>query len=659
MHPFMIVRLWPEHHNDVVLLDGLCAMLAGHRSACDEVWFCTEMGFPELDVHRRSAERLAIAVGRMRELGIEPGLQIANTLGHADMHHIPSHAIRWQTMVGPDGQTARMCSCPRDPDFHAYLGEMARAYAACQLSSVWIDDDLRMMWHAPVPYGCFCPRCVRDFAAGHDVPAEREAIVSKLNDPAGGVTRLAWAAFGQSSLALVAGIIAAAVHEVAPATRMGLQHANCERGAYHGGTLSAVFEAMGAAAPNPVGSRPGGGFYADHAPREMLTKYFEVARQVERTPAIVKNICPEVENFTHTAMGKTAHGTAVESTIYLAAGCNSLSYAVLCAGHEFMEHYGELLSRLGQWRPFWERYVEDHQGTLPSGIDVGLSRDHIGRALQPGERPMAWADINMPHAYSLATLGLPLCVDPRGACATLLHATAVDGFSDEELRRLLAGGLWVDGEALARLNARGMPTGVSAERAPYEEAYETFTADPINGQHAGHVWKLFTFGDTQTPIYRLAAQHSGARILGHYRDPDGTERGVATLLTPTPGGGRLAVFGYDGLRAVVSSARRHQILAAADWVSDGQMPVWISSSAQVAVFPRSDSAGRLVSAMLLNVSIDFTAPLTVRLRRGRSSQVVWRTPPTGEQVLATRAGDGEVSVTVPPIAPWSVGYLRL
>ena len=49
--PFLVIRLWPKHHTDPALLEELLAALRRQRACCDEVWLCTEIGFPTLQRH--------------------------------------------------------------------------------------------------------------------------------------------------------------------------------------------------------------------------------------------------------------------------------------------------------------------------------------------------------------------------------------------------------------------------------------------------------------------------------------------------------------------------------------------------------------------------------------------------------------------------------
>lgn len=360
--PLSAIRLWPHHHAADAAMGELLAEIARWPGCCDELWFATELGFPKMAVHLHAAERMAIAAASTRAAGLKPGIQLAASIGHADTQILPSDGGTWQRVVGPDGQSAFMCNCPRSERFHEYLREAVGAYAAFGPSSFWIDDDLRMNEHSPIHHACFCDHCLGQFSQFVGHMWSREPLVATLNSPDGGPVREQWTRFNGESLALLTRAIAQAVHAVAPHCRLGFQQVGHEFALYNGPDWAPIYHEMTKVSGMPAGARLGHGCYSDARPREMIQKAMLISRQVARLPMRIDAICPEIENFTHNAMGKTARGTVVESTLDLAMGCNCLSYAILCSRHEPMEWYGQtLLSRLAAWRPFWQRIIADNR----------------------------------------------------------------------------------------------------------------------------------------------------------------------------------------------------------------------------------------------------------------------------------------------------------
>ena len=666
--PFIMVRLWPAYHREKTLLNELLDLLRRYPGACDEVWLCSDLGFPDLSVHAESATLMAEAAQELRQIGVLPGMQIANTIGHGDGLSFakgPVHAT-WQRLVGHDGLVSTECNCPRDEKFLVYQRDMAALYAAAvNPSSIWIDDDLRMYMHSPVSNGCFCEKCLADFSREQGRSWTRPELVAQLSlrnqhNP----LRLAWIKFGMSSLADVAAAITAGVTAHAPNCRMGMQHGALDWSTHFGPDLTAIFAAMTTAGASKLGSRPGHGYYTDHAPREMLTKCFSIARQVERIGRDVEQLCPEVENFVHTSGGKSVYGTALESTMHLAMGCNSLSYALLTDFHHepaaYLERY---LQTFAAWRPHWERMVEFDHASCLGGLNIVFGRQHAAMAVSDQQDAWSqWGPVDfIGQAGQLATLGLPLCADSPQACATLLTKEAAEGLTTEELRELFSHGVLLDGETLGLLQRRnlGFDLGAKAEKVTVE-GYELFTPDPLNGMNAQQRW--------WNPIaakfcHRLTfSQADQARVLGEFITvSDQRNLGPTTAVIENELGGRMGILGHSGLHNVLSSAKRSQLLSISNWISGGRLPALIETASQVVLCPKLDRAtGRLRSVTLLNASIGKSPDLVLRLNTTNVRHVVLRHPERAAQALSFQEdGASHTVVQVPSLAPWSAVFLEI
>lgn len=660
-NPFVAIRLWPQHHDEPGAIEALIRQFRRYPGCCDEVWFCTALGFPRMAEHRLSAERMAAAAAKVRAAGILPSIQIANTIGHRDMAMMPSNGIAWQCLVGPDGKTATLCNCPRAPGFLSYVEEMTRLYAAWKPFRVLIDDDLRMDHHGEIVWPCFCPVCLAAFSREQGRTWRRKALVQALNDSDDGRVRLAWTRFNARSLAGVGRATALGVRAVAPACRMGFQQVGHELTIYSGPDWKPVLQTLGRTSGLPVASRLGHGFYNDHRPRDMIDKAFLIADQIARLPACVDAICPEIENFTHNSMGKTAHGTVVESTLDLAVGCNSLSYAILNSDHETPDWYGSnLLRKLATWRPFWLEMVRANRGTRCGGMAVATTPTQAARRMRTGEPPWAWAQLNLGAVYQMSAVGLPVSMDPEGACSFALHADVVPGLTDADLRRILSGGVLMDGAAALRVQERGLGRLLGVTVAPFGEldCSERLTPNRANGEFAGMKWTEW-FASPTIPVCRLTACARGTQVLGEYVDRDGHVTGAATVLFRNRLGGRVGILACNGWQNGFSSAKRWQLLSAADWVSDGEMPVRIETAAQAMAVPRLDARGRLRTVTILNTSIDHTPRLVVRLRQAHAAKARWVLPDGSARTVALKRDGRDRVATVPALAPWGIGYLRL
>ncbi|MBM3892584.1 MAG: hypothetical protein FJ388_25990 [Verrucomicrobia bacterium] len=200
--------------------------------------------------------------------------------------------------------------------------------------------------------------------------------------------------------------------------------------------------------------------------------------------------------------------------------------------------------------------------------------------------------------------------------------------------------------------------GVRVNKVERAECFERFTTDPLNGASRGQFWKLF-FIPAENHVYRLEPVAPDARVLGQYEDHRGQTTGAATVITQNKEGGRAAVFAYDGFESVVSAARRAQLLAVADWISRGRLPVWIETPAQVMAVPRMTGEGKLRSVFLLNAGMDRSPALRLRLRAVSGATARWQTPPGSRSTVPLRKQSHDVIAEIPALAPWSVGCLLL
>ena len=649
-HPLISMRLL-DHHLNPRLLDEHLSLMQWMRAEHDEVWFASDYGFPSLSVHQDHAQRMAEAAAKVRALGIGASLQISNTIGHGDAHRFLDFSALASRMMGCDGTIAPYCACPRDPAFHIYLETLTRAYCAWQPDRVWIDDDLRMNNHSPVAFGCFCDRCLAEFSRTTGRDSQREELGRAINEDNDLVTRAAWLHFCRTSAAGVARTVGQAAVAVAPECQLCLQHGDLCWGGYNGPDWSHVFQALRDVSGRPVGSRPGEAFYNDHQPRGMIGKALMTGAQNARLPDCVERVSYECENLPGSLIGKSAQGTALECTLAIAQGCNSLSFTHLMFPHEFAWH-GTMMAKLSAWRPFWARYVDANEGTFSAGVEIVFSQRHAMRETTREDGAFAWASTGFGDASLAAVLGLPLCWNPQ-APAAWLTASAAHGVDAADLKRLRARGLIVDGTAGEILEQRGLASvlGLRFRQTTAPFVCLGLTDDALNGPFAGQTLTCasYMFG---TP--RLFEVTEGVtRCLSLYADAQGRVAEPETVAVEHSDGSRVVVFGWNLGHATMPTARRHQILAAANWVGQRRLPVWLETPCQVMVVPRCDSRGQVVTVLLVNVSLDPTPELKLTLGDSSGEGAwTWLRPPSGERLLK-----GGTTLTLPPLEAWECGVL--
>lgn len=611
--PFeMIIRTRPSYHNDSIARDGLLKELRKYPDLCDEIWLFMDNSYPPkpLSTHERGAANMAVMARRLQAMGITPSIQ-GITIGHTDAHaaSLLQKEENWPfgKLVAPDGTQAKTCYCPRGQAFLSYLAEEYAIYAkAVKPRVIFLDDDLRLTQHSPVNMGCYCDTCLALFNAQTGASWTRETLVKALDENADkGALRRRWIRFGEESLAEVARVISREVHRVSPQTRMGLQHTNFHSHLLEGHDWNLIFDAMQQETGLTPASRPGSGFYNDHAPRGMIVKAYDMARQIRRLNRNIVEIAPEIEGYKRTSWGKSWRGLCIESLLYLSMGCNQLSYFIINSEEEPIEWYGShYFKHLQEWKPFYHEYASFNRGTEPGGLNPYISPTIEERTQLTDGQSMSWATA-APNSmiYGLAPLGLPISPEGHYTSAYMLDQEAASTLSVDEVTRMASEGLLLDTKAFELLKDLVFKNHLTAVETPSELG----EADCYTSQWGGRVAVVPTF----------SAQD-------------------------------------------VNNKRRLELLHVADWVSSGQLPVIMETQAQMMTVPRVDSLGQLRSVLALNCSISPQEPVTFRLRGCRDKRrFVWKQAMRKDIHLKPKRDGQDVLVTIPATGTWDIGWIAI
>lgn len=616
------------------------------------VWLSAAFGFPTLEEQRATAEELVKLSNPFRQLGIGIALSLPNTIGHSGELVGSTAGVMWHNMVGPDGFVHPGCNCPRDRKLLNYLHDMITIYmTVLKPDAIWLNDDMRMQGFTEVKYACFCKECLADFSRLQRHKWSRKDLVEALNTHDGKFNplRSVWSDFGQSSLTAMAAEIADAAYSVKPECRMGAQ-LGCS-GTYSGNYVS-MLRALGGKSGKPVGIRPGGGFYNDAMPRAMLYKSFLSMALVDATKAAnLGQICYEMDSYPYTVCGKSAHGMAVESTLALATGSDSLSHYHGGADNREDDYfYEQRIAETMRYLPLWRMMRENNALSSPYGAAIRYSKHHNQRPLYAGENDWSWAHFDFDKVYEAIQTGLPLFMGSGESFATLLSADAIKGYTDDELMQVFAGKTIVDGAALEILSERKLDSiiGVGAERIQHKSVREEFTADPLNGTAIGHAF--YASG----AVYRLKLP-GGERILSElyprFERRGASSEGIASAIVQNNLGGVTAAIAYVGIPVQCSIDKHHQLQAIWDFMAGG-LAASLRSPGSFAFFPRIDASGKFKSACIFNLSIGESRKLEVRFKY--MDKLLHYIRP-GLETISLHADNA--SVILPPLQGWGVGYL--
>lgn len=645
--------------------------LSRYATIVDEVAFFEtvthHLYFPLSEIQER-AELLRKRVSAMKSAGVASvGINVLTTLGHLNEAWDFVPPLPFQPTIGHNGAMSRGCACPNTPELREYVRAKYTLFAAAKPDFIWIDDDFRMGNHGlGVAYGCFCPTCLKLFSkfSGRSFLA-REKLIAAFNNPKEKKLRQDWIENNVRTLESLGGEIVAAIHAVDPEIKTGLMLGSsiyCYSGAEFVRSCSAL---------KAEKFRPGGGFYMDDRPSDMLTKALDTARQCDGFPPEIKERQYELENFPYQTLGKSRASLINECTLALAYGLNGIAFNCLGAiGDNNLDIREPLMREILKTRPFWECIAAQADGLSGHGLWPAWSRSMLGKVdLREGE---SWLDTNWggeigKAADALGRIGLPLSAHRPGA-VTVLAGRVAETFSDDELRHMLAGAVLMDGSSLEVLERRGLAelAGVCIGKRWDNGVMERLTGDPRNRPWTGSVrdariefWGAFWYGGNSTGLGDMLEPLSRETgILSNLESYFGKALGPGMTAFENRLGGRVIVSGYAPWLLIGSEAKRTQLQNALDWATRGQLAVRIEETVPLIPVVRLSPEKDRGIIVLLNAGFDVIEEATVRFR-GPLTAVHLVSPDRKRiRIKPVREKNGW-TVRLRNVAPWRVQALLL
>lgn len=634
--------------------EPLLAFVKEYRDTIDEVALFTAMTHPPLplaDVESRATVAGAVIL-QFQALGLPTGINHLATIGHVDENVEHSLQEPWQHLVDFDGRTSASCYCTADPRMQQYVRRCYAALAAAKPDFLWVDDDVRLEGHGPVRFACFCDRCMANFAAEAGKTWTRESLVAALR---GGsrqerlALRRQWQAHNRAYLRDLLSTVREAVDSIGPTIPVGLMTAEIS---YSGYGFDDWAAALAGSRNLPVKWRPGGGFYTDDTPGQLLGKAHSIGRQIALLPESIAEVQYEHENFPYQSLKKSVTIFTAEIAAAIGAGCTGAALNCLGVSDDPIDEFRPFFAGVRRHRAFYDKAVATFGRTACAGVWPAFTRDHFAALEADGDwfAANAWGG-DLPGFNELAEIGIPAAYGREGARVAAFSGDGILDFSERELLELLAGGLILDVPALARLHDMGLGrhAGFAVRGRKDKDTIERFSGDSLNGRFAG--WRR----DCRPSFYpgpaRLIEPLSPqARPLAEIVDFAGQTFGPCSGVFENDIGGRVAVFGYYPWRALQSLAKASQLKAVCRWLSRDTLPASIESYVKAALWCRQDVNGR-PALLLLNASVDSLVDVCLHVRDADRLEL---TRFDGQVETLAQSGRSEpyAAFTVHRLGPW-------
>ncbi|MFA6293384.1 MAG: hypothetical protein WC637_16485 [Victivallales bacterium] len=631
----------------------LLALLRERRETIEEVAFFTSFThsvLPYAEISRR-AKLLSEIIPDFKALGLRVGINHLTTLGHLDENLGNSLNEPWQRMTAIDGTAAKGSFCPLDPRFQDFTRDCYKAFARTGADFIWIDDDVRMAHHPPAGFSCFCPLCLARFAeeTGESWTLERAAaVIHSEGAEASREYRIKWVAHNRRILDELFALIRTAVDDADPALILGYMPTNQ---IYEGMDYAGWGRTLSGSKKLPVKWRPGGGFYTDAQPLELLRKSHNMGRNAEAVPAVDTDIQYEHENFPYQKLKKSETIFVAETAAALAAGCTGVTLNLMGISPDPCDEYLPYFDRIRDAKPFFDSLVSQLGRSPCEGLWPAMTTDKIWAA-QIGR-----SSADPLHCLTeLAEIGLPPAYSRAGAKVHLLAGDAVHSFKRNELEKLFAEAVLVDGPALRNLQELRLAelTGFEIAGTRDRDTIERFTDDPLNGAYAGW-WRDCRPSFWRTDAFILRPLDPQARLLTNLIDFSGTVAGPVMGVFENRLGGRVVVAGYYPWTSLQNLSKSTQMKALCRWLSRDTLPAYVSSFHKIALWCRRDENGQLVIP-LINASLDTVSGVRLQVLDKRPFRMLHLDG--REEGVTNIACDGVYTVLeLPKLAPWEMVML--
>ena len=407
------------------------------------------IGLPPEEFYREKAEFFRTVKEAVAPEGIECGWWITLTLKSGP-------DPRWNRIVRMDGREHPMASCPLNPVFREVFSKNTALFAKIAKPAFIITEDDFSINAAASADGCFCEHHLAEFAKREGCFRSREELKAILEQstPEAHALRRRWRELLRDSLTGFASAMRQAVDVDSPEIPMGIMqsgHADKD-----GNATEALARAM--AGPNhaPFSRLYGAAYGGEQIPSIPSSLFHALYTKQHVSPDF--RAYHESDTFPHTRFFTSASAMKVYTySAYSCGLCGSTFQTQQLLDYANEEKaYGTLLKRE---RPRLQAAYDAACCCKLKGVQ--LLYDPFWATAEPGNNA-AWSEALSKFSIPYTTLDSDV---------VFLSGSQASHLSDEELKKILSGGVFLDGDAADAICARGLSKYIGVETGP----------DPIAG----------------------------------------------------------------------------------------------------------------------------------------------------------------------------------
>lgn len=528
---------------------------------------------------------------RLAETGDQCGILVQASIGHG---YSLDRMFGFQRYVGLSDGVERNIVCPYDEGFRSHFRSVMRTLASHRPATIMVDDDFRLM-HCRPGHGCACPLHMAEFNRRAGTSMTREELYRHTQGTSEEDRRYTKIFIETQGDSLIGA--ARAMREGIDSVNPSLPGSFCACGtaAEFAGEIARILAGEG----NPVIVRLNNGMYTSPGARTLSARMLYAAAEAAVLEGQVDVLLDESDTCPQNRYSTSAQIVHAHLTGSILEGTSGAKHWITRL-HAFEPDSGKAYrKKLAKNRGFYEALAALYPSLEWLGCRVPLSsRPGYGFPSSP-----AVGDSDGWPVCVLERLGLPMYFSHKSGGAVFMDGPIDELFTDEEIREMFRGPIFLASDTAMRLNARGFGalTGVdvkpwTGERASYETLF-------VNGNDA----------NAQMKLCELIPQNDRVRAeseVYHLRDGRVHERlfpGVTVYDNPL--GGRSVVFSgtpktefnYMEAFSFLTESRKKQLIKLLD--EAGCLPVYYPGDAEVYLKAARCADGSLMVAFF-NLGLD-------------------------------------------------------
>ena len=426
-------------------------------------------GIPYVNKAQILGEKYQLFRDRLKEMGLECGILVQCSIGHG--YPLDEYA-KFQRYINLNDGGIESAYCPYDEDFRDYIREQFAILAALEPKVIMVDDDFRLMYR--VGKGCACPLHMKAFEELAGVEITREELFSILRGGHEKTKEYTDLYVETQRQALLGG---------AKAMREGIDRVNpaipgifCSVG--HTTEFAGEIAKILAGEKHPVVVRINNGNYTAMGARNISKFAFRIAQQSEMLKKDVDIILAETDTCPQNRYSTGAQMLHSHFVLSILEGANGAKHWLTRLG-QFEPNSGKAYrNKLAKYAGFYDKLAEIVPDLQWCGCRIPLPTIPDYGFTHPGfyflESP--WS------TCVLERLGLPLYFSSEASGATFLEEGMVHCFTDEEIKAMLQGTLFLSADAAALLNERGFSEYTGVEVKPWRFENPSFERLDVNGE---------------------------------------------------------------------------------------------------------------------------------------------------------------------------------